>query len=168
MAIRFIKIPAEMVSMKMSSDAKIIYGYIWNGAKQYESNSIKLSLKSICEGTSISKSSAGRALEELEKNGLISIERSKPNIYKVLPFPQDEFPNVGNVFPNMGNKRLNMGNVFPNMGNECPNMGNSIPYIKEYRKEYKKRDVEKRARTREQFTYDADLFVKKKAEGGNK
>lgn len=92
----FAKIPIWLFSYPMKSNAKIIYCYILNRSNIARTPSIKISISKIARENGIAPNTARQSLKELEKIGLISIERVGDNKAPIITI-KDSFPDDKNL-----------------------------------------------------------------------
>ena len=152
----YVKVPLSILTSDLKPQSKLLFAYMLNFRNMNGNwKALCKSAKELGEALKIPATTIQRSIAELESRGLIEVQKGHVSSYLVQP--------------TMGQDQPTMGQDQPTMGQDQPTMGQPYTFIyKRNNKRNIKEKGEKRARTREQLTYDADLFVKKKAEGGNK
>lgn len=156
----FIKIPIWLLTMDISSNAKVLYAYLQNG--QQMNGKVQIPIGKIAEGIHVSRRTIQRSLKELEEKGLIRISRqfsNAPISIEVLNMGcQNDTPPCQNDTSDVPNWH---GGYAKMTHRTCQN-DTPLPYIKEINKRNNKRSSKRTcARAGEEQTYDIVPFLKK-------
>lgn len=162
----FAKMPVWLFPMGLSSNAKVLYVYLYNAQRM--NGEIHIPIDKLADGIHVSRSTVKRSLGELEEAKLIRISRQFSNSVlsiEVLENENCQFKMSWHDRPNWTGGQFKMNRLTgQNEPSDSSNWTGAL-YIKENNKRNIKRTA-KRTRAQcaynsERPTYDTNLFRKK-------